>query len=124
MKNAIIRNVYVVGMHHGGKKELEVGALYFCKSEPNNPWDPNAVAVFDDRDLTRRVCYLRREDARKLGEVLGFEQGTCYLRPKMKAEKFSRFKGPMQNCSIGFKCQEDVTRLKPVLNSTYIHKIY
>ncbi|KAH3815118.1 hypothetical protein DPMN_111287 [Dreissena polymorpha] len=57
MKNVIIRNVYVVGMHHGGKRELEVGALYVCKSEPENPWDPNAVAVFDDRDLSRRVCY-------------------------------------------------------------------
>jgi len=125
MKNVIIRNTYAVGMHHSGFKQLEVGPLYFCSKEPSNPKDPNAVAVYADESLRRRVCYLRREDALKLKDVLNYVQGPCYLRAKMCPEKFSRFKGPMQNCSIGFKCNDtDSERLATLLNGVFVHKIY
>ena len=83
MKNVIIRNTYTVGMHHSGVKQLEVGPLYFCSKESSNPRDPNAVAVYADESPRRRVCYLRREDALKLKDILTFVQGPCYLRAKM-----------------------------------------
>lgn len=125
MKNVIIYNIYVVGMHHTGVKQLEVGPVYYCKQEQENPKDPNAVAVFEDKTLHRRVCYLRREDAQKLKDVLICAHGLCYLKAKMRAEKYSKFKGPMQNCNIGFKCSEaDSFRLESMLKGVFAHKIF
>jgi hypothetical protein len=124
MKNVIIRNQYIVGMHHGGRKQLEVGTIYYCKPEPTNPVDPKAVAVYEDRNHRRRICYLRREDAWKLHDVLPYAKGPCYLKPKFAAEKFNKYKGPMQNCSIGFKCHEsDCDRLEQLLNNS-VHRIF
>ena len=35
MKNIIIKNVYAVGMHHWGPRQLEIGSIYFLKLEEN-----------------------------------------------------------------------------------------
>ena len=125
MKNVIIRQLYTVGMHHSGTKQLEVGPVYYCSKEPNNPKDQNAIAVYEDEPCRRRICYLRREDAVKLKDIITYAKGPIYLRAKFSAEKFSRFKGPMQNCSIGFKCSdEDSEQLQLMLKGVYVHKIY
>lgn len=87
-------------MHHRSQRQLEVGTVYLCKLEPENPKDDNAVAVCEDKHFLRHVCYLRREDTQKLHDILICAQGLCHLKPKFNAEKFSKFKGPMQNCSI------------------------
>ena len=107
MKNVIVRNVYVVGMHHWGGRPLAVGPLHFCGQEPSNPKDPNAIAVFSDEDCSRKVGYVRRQDAAALTALFKYRTGHVYLRAKMAPEKPNRFKGPMQNCSIGFKCKEE-----------------
>ena len=100
MKNVIIRNTYAVGMHHSGVKQLKVGPLYFCSKEPSNPRDPNAVAVYADESLRRRVCYLRREDALKLKDILTFVQGPCYLRAKMWLESFPTLRDPSKTAAM------------------------
>ena len=56
MKAVIVKNVYVVGMHHWGSKELCIGATYFCAKEESNPWGRYAVAVFGDSGLKHKVC--------------------------------------------------------------------
>ena len=125
MKNVIIRQVFAIGMHHSGVKQLEVGHVYFCAREADNSRDNNAIAVYSDEALKHRLCYLRREDSRKLKDLIVFAKGPVYLRTKFGAEKFSRFKGPMQNCSIGFKCSEDdCAKLQPLLNGVFIHRIF
>ncbi|KAH3864883.1 hypothetical protein DPMN_027914 [Dreissena polymorpha] len=47
MKKIVIRNVQVVGMHHYGRRALELLSTYHVELEPNNPYDSMAVAVFD-----------------------------------------------------------------------------
>ena len=124
MKNVIIQ-VFAVGMHHSGVEQLEVGPVYFCAREADNPRDNNAIAVYSDETLKHRVCYLRREDSRKLKDLIVFAKSPVYRRAKFGAQKFSRFKGPMQNCSIGFKCSEDdCAKLQPLLNGVFIHRIF
>lgn len=118
----IVRNVYVVGMHHWGGHSLAIGPVYYCAREPNNPRDPKAVAVFSDDGLSHKVCYLRRRDAAILMPALDYAKGNCYLRAKMAPEKFNRYQGPMQNCSIGFKCLEsDVDIVKSLLSQYHTH---
>ncbi|KAH3712211.1 hypothetical protein DPMN_071894 [Dreissena polymorpha] len=127
MKNVIIRKFCVVGMHHTGAKQLEVGPLHYCRHEPGNRKDCNAIAVYGDSHLHQRRYYLRREDALKLKTVLNFAKGSCYLRAKNVPEKFSKLRGPMQNCSLGFRCCEtdaDSIAEPQILKSVYIYKIY
>jgi len=117
MKNVIISNMYAVGMHHHlGQREMEIGPVFYCAHEPTNPRDVNAVAIYSDRELTRRACYLQRCDASIVKDILTFAHGPCYVRAKSHAEKFNKFKGPMQKCNIGFKCQnENVSHLEQLL---------
>ena len=125
MKNVIIRQVFAVGMHHSGVKQLEVGPVYSCTREADNPRDNNAIAVYSDEALKHRVCYLHREDSRKLKDLIVFAKGLVHLRAKFGAEQFSRFKEPMQNCSIGFKCSDDdCAKLQPLLNGVFTHRIF
>lgn len=95
-----------MGMHHWGRRELEVGVVYYCKREPSNPYDRNAVGVFSDITLQSTAGYLRKEDAAALNKVLEFADRNVFLKAKMSAAKFSPRKGPMQLCNIGFKCQD------------------
>jgi hypothetical protein len=46
MKMLIISNLWCVGMHHWGLKQLSVGAGYKLQREEENPKDPNSVCVF------------------------------------------------------------------------------
>jgi len=43
-------NMYVVGMHHLGGKELQIGEQYYAKHEPQNPKDKKYVAIFSEND--------------------------------------------------------------------------
>ena len=109
MKNVIIKGVYVVGMHHWGRRELEVDVVHYCKPEPTNRYDRNAVAVFSDAALQKTAGYLRREDASSLHNVLmTFADGKVYLKAKMSAAKFNRHKGPMQLCNVGLSVRTEM----------------
>lgn len=126
MKNVIIRNLYAVGMHHWGAKELSVGPLYYCHFEKDNPKDPNAVAIFSDKERHHRVAYFRREDAAFLCDFFKNDiiHGHCYLRAKFSVNKYTKKTGPMQNCSVGFLCPNDqVENVKSKL-SKYEHRIW
>ena len=51
----------------------------------------------------------------------GHSYGPCDLRAKSLAEKFNKFKGPMQRCNIGFKCQnENISKLEQLLKESRI----
>ena len=51
MKKFVIHDVQVVGMHHYGRRELEVGTVYKIDSEPSNAYDSNAVAVQETSEI-------------------------------------------------------------------------
>ena len=55
MKNVVIKNLYAVGMHHYGGKELPIETPMFCFPEPNNRWDPKAVTIFHDREKANKA---------------------------------------------------------------------
>lgn len=105
MKNVIVYGVYVVGMHRWGPCELEVGTPFFCKREPDNPVDKNAMAVFSEASHERKLCYIRREDAASLVPVFNYKEGAFYLKAKDRPSKFGR-RGPMQRCNVGFKVRD------------------
>lgn len=128
MKNVVVRNMYGVGMHHYGRQELEIGPVYYCKPDKNNPYDASAVPIYDEREHRNIKAYIRREDACFVSKLFekGLVHGLCYVRAKAKIERYSRRTGPMQNISIGFKCSEEKANdLCLVLDSSnYCYKIF
>jgi hypothetical protein len=44
----VVFQVYAVGMHHYGRKELHVGVGYKLKREPENKYHANAVSMQHD----------------------------------------------------------------------------
>ena len=61
--------VYAVGMHHYGRKELHVGVGYKLKREPENKYHANAVSMHD-RDSDRKVGYIQRKYADKISPIM------------------------------------------------------
>ena len=112
-------------MHHWGRRSLEVNEVHFCSRDRSNRFDSNAVAVYSDANLTNTVAYLQRKDAAVIAGILQYAgRGKCYLKAKTEPEKFNKFKGPMQRCNIGFKCDDnDVASLR-ILLSDYAIKIF
>lgn len=106
IKNVIVEGVYIVGMHHLRRRELEVDAVQYCAREQQNPYDRNAVSVFSDSLLVSKVAYFRRKDAALIPNVFQYVYGKFYLKAMMAPEKFSKYQGPMQQCNIGFKCND------------------
>ena len=47
MPKQIIHNLWAVGTHHWGPRELAVGAGYDLIEVALNPFDKNAIAVLD-----------------------------------------------------------------------------
>ena len=41
----VIHNIWAVGMHHWGARELEVGSGYVLELDKHNPKDKNAVQI-------------------------------------------------------------------------------
>ena len=71
MKNVVIRNLYAVGMHHWAGNQLQIGPVYYSQPEPNNVYDANAVAIFEEKELSKKAAYLRREDAKLVKQSKG-----------------------------------------------------
>ena len=75
---------------------MSVGCDYRCNTEPNNPFDKNAVAVFDGG---RRVAYIRRESAFHIGKIISaVPSGSFSIRPEKEPHYTNR--GPVQFCSL------------------------
>ena len=96
-------------MHHWGGKELTVGEIFYCQSEPENPKDVNAIAIFDDKKFTHKKAYLRREDAATVAQLFkdNVIKDICFLKPKSSVSKFKKRTGPMQLCNVAFLCPDD-----------------
>ena len=106
MKKLVIRNVQVVGMHHYGRRELELTGSYHVELEPNNAYDAMAVAVLDGQ---RKVGNLKRDHAKILNKIISENKAKSayYLRPLEEATVQSRRIGPQQTCAIAFKIEEN-----------------
>ncbi|KAH3802725.1 hypothetical protein DPMN_156405 [Dreissena polymorpha] len=92
-------------MHRWASSELEIGTPFFCCWEPKNPVDKNVIKVYSDAAFHRQLCYVRKEDAIKLGNVFRFVDDAFYFKEKDRPSKFGR-KGPMQRCSVGLKVKD------------------
>ncbi|KAH3693846.1 hypothetical protein DPMN_085630 [Dreissena polymorpha] len=64
MKNVVVKGVYIVGMHHWGRRELKNDVIHYCGHENDNPYDKNAV--LSDAEMRNKVGFLQREDAARL----------------------------------------------------------
>ena len=45
----VIHNIWAVGMHHWGARELEVGSGYVLELDKHNPKDKNAVQIMEGK---------------------------------------------------------------------------
>ena len=126
MKNVIIRNIYAVGMHHWGPREIPIDVVHYCKWETMNPRDNCAVAIYADEGFTRTVAYFRREDSSVLYQLFRDKliEGQCYVKAKKPVSKFSRRTGPMQSVSIGFKSSESNIPVIENITANYERIIY
>jgi len=117
----IVIQVYAVGMHHYGRKELHVGVGYKLKREPENKYHANAVSMHD-RDSDRTVGYLQRKYADKISPIMSAGLATntgFYVKPKQQAEFKNKWVGPIQMCNLGFRCsEENITNVQAVLKDT------
>ena len=100
MKNVVIKNLYAVGMHHYGGKELPIETPMFCFPEPNNRWDPKAVAIFHDRVKANKAAYIRRVDAAVVFKKM-LKMVFWYLKDKGPVEKHTKKSGALQRINIG-----------------------
>jgi hypothetical protein len=111
----IVIQVYAVGMHHYGRKELHVGVGYKLKREPENKYHANAVSIHDE-DSDRKVGYLQRKYADKISPIrsAGLATNTgFYVKPKQQSEFKNKWVGPIQMCNLGF-----ITNVQAVLKDT------
>lgn len=85
-------------------------------------YDPNAIAIYQDKHVVKKVAYLSREDAKVIKELFDMIYAMCYLRAKTAPEKFNRRKGPMQNVSIGFLASD--SRVEDIKQFCLSNKLY
>lgn len=105
MKKLVLRNIQVVGMHHYGRRQLDLMGSYTVEIETNNPYDPMAVAVFDG---PRKVGNLKRDSAKAVHDIITENKAKSkyFLRPLEEQRVLSRRTGPQQTCAIAFKVNE------------------
>ena len=116
MKSVIVSFVWAVGMNHWGPRELQVGTAYFGKHEENNQYDCNAIAVCEEKNLRRKLAYVRKSDAKFVAQLFreNLIDGPCYFKCKSAIEVFKRGTGPQQKLNLGFK-----SNYIPVVTSIY-----
>ncbi len=106
MKKIVLRNIQAVGMHHYGRRELELQGTYRAEMECNNQHDPFAISVHDG---SRKVGNLKRDAAKFVNEVMQQNKAKSkyFLRPVDVPIVKNRRIGPQQNCAIAFKCDDE-----------------
>ena len=117
MRQITIRPILAVGMHHYGRRELSVGAIYHLEPEPFNKYDKNAVAIYDG---PRKVGNLKRENAAAIARVmkLNLAKSKFLLKPIEDSHVKTRKIGTQQLCQITFKAEEEsVSSIKTELKS-------
>jgi hypothetical protein len=114
MKKIVLRNIQVVGLHHYGRRELDLMGSYYVELEPNNVYDTNAVAVYDG---SRKVGNLKRDSAKAVRDIIieNKAKSRYYLRPIEPSTVKCRRVGPQQTCAIAFKVEgADIHSVKAV----------
>lgn len=98
-----IPGLRVVGMHHYGASSLVLDVAYVARREPENKYDPKAVAIKDGQ-ITKG--YLKRDDAHRLAVVIdsGLLKGETYLKCHHMACVKTQKTGPEQLCNVGIRC--------------------
>lgn len=118
----VIHNLWAVGMHHWGPKELVVGAGYRLKHEEDNAFDKNATAIFDGPN---RKAYLQRHDAKIVSSVFNIIPGSNWLlKPKDIPVVLSQRVGPQQKFSIGCRVVDDSVLQQAVKLLSSLHVSY
>ena len=117
MKTVVLKFLYIVGMGHHGPKEMELETKLICKAEPTNVYDSNAVAL-KRYGTNTTVAYLVRDHARMLSSVMRRLPENTFFAAKVKSvsEVRSRRRGPQQNISVAFKCEDNMVDF---LNQTF-----
>ena len=87
MKKIVIYSVHAVGMHHHGKRSLNVRLGYMANPDPENPYDKKAIAICDRESGSRKeVAYLKRPEAAKISDIHSKHiiEGTILIKPKFE----------------------------------------
>ena len=93
IKKIVVRNIQDVGMHHHDRRALDRLGTYTVDIEPNNPYHPTAVAVYDG---TRKAGNLRRDSAKAIHDIITANKAKSryFLRPIKESRVLSRRTGP------------------------------
>ncbi len=122
MYQILIPNIPVVGMHHWGAKQLDVGGIYKLVAEKNNIQDTCAVAVYEYQNPSCKRAYIISEWARHIQPVLQFTS-IAVLKVNTPAVVLRYEKGPQHNCVIMLKCcdvhKSNIVELFDSYNVTY-----
>lgn len=112
MKTITLKNIRAVGMHHYGHRELVVGEIYQLNAEPTNPYDHNAIAIYDS---SRKVGNLKKASASAISDVykLNLADLNFEYKPLSSPQCSNKRTGPEQNGIATFKCTStDVEKVK------------
>lgn len=113
MKYFVIPNVWAVGMHHWGEKELEVGEGFIPFRETENQKDPNAIAIYKK---DKKKGYLKRDNAFVLTKIMKLNISNVWrIKPKEVPVTRDRRIGPQQLCNIGCRI-DDNTDIQPAMD--------
>ena len=102
--------VWAVGMHHHGPRELALGTKYYCKVEPENPFDSNAIAIFDKERSDRVLAYLRKHDAAYVAKLISSKECDLEiaLKPVESPVVWNKRTGPQQKCILSVNANSKV----------------
>ena len=97
----IIEKLDAVGMHHWSH-----GEILKLVREPDNPKDPNAIALYDQHQISK-LAYLGWSDALQMRKVMLHEKVLNKVNMKAivtgKWEVVLWEQGPQQTCNVAVK---------------------
>lgn len=70
------------------------------RGQPTNKYDPYAVVVYADKEKTRGVDYLRREDARPLHCILNEAVEGCFSKLNKDQKSYQK---PKEHCNCAIQ---------------------
>ena len=105
-KFIIIERLDAVGMHHWCRRSLQKGEVLRLVREPDNPFDGNAVALYNQTG-TEKMAYLGWSDAKRIKLLI---EHSCVLnRSNLMAIITGKWEvviwdqGPRQTCNVALQ---------------------
>ena len=123
IKTIVVYSVYVVGMHHYGSRQLEIGDGYTVLHETSNDKDVNALSVNKNNHI---VGYVKKEQSRVLAKLFNdsLVNSRVFMKPKFEPIIRNRRKGPEQRCNMGLRClDENVNKVRDHLSGHFVLKV-